>query len=185
MARNQDLIKNLMDGVKDISRPNYFEVELSSPSIPTFAAYTLTRNLIKSIQVPSTSLGSIEIKRMGKKLVLPGSVDHSDVNLSVFNDIDGEIRNYFLDWQRVYIKNINEGKFGELKDIINGYVEIYQLDVDHERMQLTILKNAYPRIVGEIEQNHEIEDTLGSFNVTFAYSYSLFSNRTPDFSDIK
>lgn len=184
MARH--IVDLLKEGVRDIGRQNLFEIELSRPGNAIENTLTITQNLVKSIVIPQTSIGEIVIWRMGRKVVIPGSIEFQDIVSTFHNDIEGKVRTFILNWQKEYYGNLGGGKFNrDIKFFIGGNVSVFQLDGNHTRVAKTIMRNAYPKVLGEMEYGHDNEDTLSSFNVIWSHSFSQYSNKASGFADIE
>lgn len=172
--QHKHIIEILLQNVTDLSRPNLYEVELSrGPDFSdTGTNLSVTQNLIVSVQNPAVNLGNITIPRMGRKIEIPGSVSFENVNMTLYDDIDGITRGFIFDWQKNYFKDLPVGTLNtDMLSFIGGEVKIFQLDGNHNRKIETKLINAWPKTLGEIELNHETEDSLNTFSVTFAYDY--------------
>jgi len=170
-------------GVKDISRPNMFEVEMLAPVTinPSRKIMRLAQSLVKSVTIPQVVIGDIEQRRMGRKILLPGNVDFSPtVATAYYDDISTDVRHLLLSWQEGYYNDIQNNKVSQMKEFLTGSVKIFQLDNKHERISETIMKYAYPKFIGEIELNHDTEDTLNSFNVIWGFSYVKFNTTSTE-----
>lgn len=171
-------VTELLAKIKDIARPNMFEVEFKHTELNGNPYLTIVNEMVRTVEAPSISIGEIIVRRMGRRLILPGTISFSDFIMSLHNDVEGKIRNFFLQWQKGYYGNLNEGTFtSSVAEYIKGEVVIYQLDGNHERKVKTVLKKAYPKLLGTVEYSHDQEDALGSFSVGFSYSYIQISNQ--------
>lgn len=166
----------------DFQRPNLFEVEIDINMENVLfkenedSPYVIAHHLIKDINVPSSSLGTTEIKRMGRRIVLPTEVNFSDdIQIVLLCDIGGKSRVFFQDWQQLYYQHINSPNTSNQGEYITGGgVKIYSLDGLHERTSYTQLYNAFPRLIGEMPFSHDTENTLQIFSVSISFSYAEF-----------
>jgi len=181
-------IELLRNGLKDISRPDEFEVEITRANPVGDRAnntvLNLTHDLIRSIQIPATVLGEITISRMGRQLKLPGNLNSGEVNATFLHDSEGKVKDFFHAWQKDYYGEINGGSFNQAKNFSKSTVTIFQLDGKHEKISKTILNHVWPKTIGEMELNHDSGDQLMQFSIIFAYNYALYSYKPPNFTDI-
>lgn len=186
--QHRHIIDVMLDGVRDIARPNMFEVEFHTgpnhSQVVEASNLEISQHLVRSLNIPQTNMGDIIIRRMGRRIIMPGSIDFTDLIISFHNDIRGITRKFLLDWQKNYLSDISGGEFKSVKDFIGGKVTVYQLDGFHERISKTVCRNAYPKVVGDIDLNHETDDALIAFNGIFTFSFMETSNSGPSFSDL-
>lgn len=177
-----NLLKNMPKG-QDFHRTNMFEVEFTVPKnskVSKNKYKTLAQNLVKSVNIPRTSVQEMEIRRMGRKISIPAGTMFEVVVMNIHDDVDSLARGFFIDWQRNYFGDIQSGIFNaDLRNVIEGEVKLWQLDSKHKRTTQIILKHAYPQTVQEMELNHDSDDSLLNFNVMFLYSYIYISNSSP------
>jgi len=186
MAGPQHIIDVLKDGVRDISRPNFFEIELNRPSGRDTSSLTITQNLIRSVDVPSLAMGDIIIRRIGRKITLPGAIDFAqDLLINIHHDVNGLTRSYIANWQKDYIGKIGVGTHEDVHDFVLGNVHVYQLDGQHKRVAKYTFRNAYPKTLGSLDLSHENEDQTLNYLTGFAFSMYQYSNDfATGFSDI-
>lgn len=171
----------------DFHRPNMFEVDFLPPlGAVDVSNLFLTQNLVKGITLPSTSVQDMEIRRMGRKLSIPVATQFDRVSVTLRDDEGGKVRNFFNQWQRNHYGDIESGVFNpNLKHLISGEVHIYQLNSLHERTNKIVVKHAHPSLLGEMELNHDTEDSTSDFSVTILFAYALYSNQAKTgFADI-
>jgi len=168
-----DLINNLKDKIDDFARPNLFEVfiETGKNNLEQSESDSLsiTHNLIRSINIPQVSISDIIIKRMDRKITLPGSIDYGDINITLALDDTGFTRRFLTEWHKKYIGNARDGVFGDPINYVSGTITIYQLNGKQERTNTTRFDNAFLKTIGEIAYNHEAEDQILIYNVIFGF----------------
>jgi hypothetical protein len=187
-------------GVDDLVRPNFFEVEINRAGNSgarfnavgqglggSNASLNLTQDFIQKIGVPSTSLGEIIIKRMGRKVVMPGEVTHGDnLLMSVHSDDTGHTRDFFQQWINDYSRNVVEGRFNEIHGFLQSTIAVYSLNGNLEKRQKFVFRNVYPKLLGDIEFNHETDDQVLVFTVGFGFSMIQHSKQFGSgFSDLE
>ena len=167
MAYKRHVVDIMREYFKDIQRPNLFEVKMTDPS---GLESILTHNMIRSVQIPSTSFQTTEITRMGQKVEIPGNVDYGDLSMTFYIDVEGTVLKFFEKWKETYYDvYLNSRQNPSI--FISGKIVVYQLNGMHERKIMTTIMNVFPKMIGDIELSHESEDTLSTVNVSFAYSY--------------
>lgn len=174
MATQKHIVDLLLSGITDFHRGNMFEVELQP--LPDLPNQILTSNMIKQVTIPSINQPDIEIKRMGQKVAIPGGVEFDKLAMTLRDDEESKIREYFIKWQERYHRNLPDGDFNpNIHGLIQGKVVIYQLGSKHQRTTRITAFHAWPMTVGDIDLSHDNEDTISEFNVQFAYSYAKHS----------
>ncbi len=167
MAYKRHVVDIMKEYFKDIQRPNLFEVKMTEPS---GVESILVHNMIQSVQIPSATLQTTEIVRMGQKVEIPGNVDYGDLSITFYVDVDGTVLEFFQKWKETYYDiSLNLRKNPSV--FIGGKLEIYQLDGMHDRKIVTTVNNVFPKSIGDIELGHESEDTLSTVSISFAFSY--------------
>ena len=154
-----DVLKN---NVRDIARSNRFEVTLNRKGNgqgKDVDKLNITQNLIRSVEVPATTIDDVIIKRMGRKIVMPGAVDFAqNLLMNIHNDVDGKTRKYIQSWQEDYYGKIGAGLFNEVGPFLQGTVDVYQLDNQNRRTAKFTFSHAYPKTFGGADLNNENDD---------------------------
>lgn len=174
----RDVLKNTY--LSDFQRPNLFEIDFQIGSTGTAQNSTLSlaTEMIQSVNLPMTIIGQIEIKRMGKRMYIPGEVINSqEVQVSCYSDIDGSVRAFFLNWMKNYfIRMDNKEVVPEKKFATGNTMTIYTLDGMHRKQTVTTLFDVWPKMVGEMSFSHESDNSLSTFPVAFLFSHAEFDN---------
>ena len=177
-----DILKN-RGYFSDFQRPNFFEVVMSGfnqsgPAMAKNEKVKLTADMIQGITYPMTLINPIEIKRMGKRLQMPGEATNSqEIQLTLNADVEGEIRRFFSEWQKNFYVKMDSPAFSpEHKFTTSVSVDIYTLDGNHNRRSSTKLFNVWPKMIGEMSFSHTTDNEISTFPVTLAFSYSEYRN---------
>lgn len=186
-----DLLKQ--GSITDFHRTNMFEVVLHPPVTNDSrfragdATVELGSNMVKQIAWPGVGISELPIKRMGLTVQIPAAVSFSGkMAMTIRDDEQSKVRAMFLNWQRHHYGHLNSGRFNvNLRNLIRGTVHIYQLDSKHDRTTQMTLYHAWPNEVGELDLNHESEDSAMDFNVQIAYSYAKETNKQEEFTNIE
>lgn len=99
------------------ARPNLFEVELNFPGFATNNEQTtgatnstrtvseLSRFLIKTANLPASTVGVIEVPFRGRNLKIAGDRTFDTWTITVINDVDFKLRTAFEKWMNVINKH--------------------------------------------------------------------------------
>lgn len=179
-----DLLQS--QGFEDFVRPNFFEVEFHKVVSrgrfgihrrPGNSTLVLTQDFVQKVNIPATNFGEVQIKRMGRKLLMPGELAFGDnLIIGMHSDDKGDTRAFFVDWMESYSRNPVEGKFNDIRKFLGSTVVVYALNGKLERRQKFVFQNVYPKGVIDIEFSHETDDQVMLFTVSFAYSIQQYSN---------
>ena len=142
------------------ARPNLFKVQIYLPGAEDLAF------LCKAASLPASTLGTIELPYMGRKIKIPGDRTFEEWNITVLNDTDFKIRNAFEEWSNTI--NQHNGNIGE--DIYYDG-EVFQLNKFGESVKKYHFVDMWPSNIASIELSHETNDTVEEFNVTLQYQY--------------
>ncbi len=76
--------------VLDGARPNLFDVTMTLPSFSTGVAATTAQStlsfMIKSAQLPGSTLGTVPVFYFGREIKVPGNRTFPDFTLTIIND---------------------------------------------------------------------------------------------------
>lgn len=144
-------------------RPTLFEVTTSKVS------GGLAKFFIKSVQLPASNIGTIEVPYKGRKIKKPGDRTFAEWSITVLASDDLKLRGEFETW-------MNE---------LNSHTEATQLENNAGNWTVAALKadgktvhggeytfvNIFPTEIGAIEMNYESVDAIAEFTVTLQYDY--------------
>lgn len=161
------------------ARPNLFRVVMAFPS---FAIESGTESnkmefLCKSAQLPSATMGIIEVPFRGRQLKIPGDRTFEEWTITVINDNDFAIRNAFERWSdKLNSMRGNIGVNNPSEIMANATVE--QLDQTGEIAKAYDMIGIFPSEVSAIELSYESTDEIEEFTVTLQYQFweSLTTN---------
>lgn len=179
MADKRHVVDKLYDLVdSDILRPNRFLVKFNRPNNEDL---TLTHHSIKSVTLPSVTISSIDIRRMGRGLKLPGGIIFSDTTITVYDDAKSIVRNYFNDWVQEYAGEYDNYTFDiaaklfssniSNNELLGTDMEIIQLNRKFDEISKHTLRYCFPVSIGELELSHDTNDDLSVFTVVISYAY--------------
>lgn len=168
-------LSDFRNNIKDLARPNRFEVEIHSPSY-IGADQTLRRFLtwtVETAQIPSRTQGEIPIKFHGMELKLPGDYAKENLNIGFINSYGWEGRDFFENWMEyIQLTTVDNRKANAMDMITDSRIYINQLGrVQDSVIASYIFHNAFPTNISAIELNQNEMDTIEKFTVSFAYSH--------------
>jgi hypothetical protein len=181
--------------VLDGARPNLFDVTLTLPSFATGTAATTAQTtlnfMIKSAQLPGSTLGVVPVFYFGREIKVPGNRTFPDWTITVINDESFAIRNAFEKWMNA----LNSHSGNERSD--NAYVSsTYAADLKvrqygknsaatrySETGSENFIKTynfigAFPTDISPIDLDWGSNDAIEEFTVTFAYQWWESPNTT-------
>jgi hypothetical protein len=164
------------------ARPNLFECEITFPDALSLnfggnAVEDVTRFLIKSAQLPASTINVIDIPFRGRNLKIAGDRTFDPWTITVINDTDFKIRNAFEKWMNYM--NKHEDNAGELNpENYQRNMKVYQLGKAEitEGVKFTsaesirVLKQyefygTFPTSISAIDLSYDQADTIEEFTV--------------------
>lgn len=154
------------------ARSNQFRVQITFPSILPNAALAgqKLQFLAKSAQLPSSTVGDIQVMYRGRPVHFAGEREFEPWSIEVYNDNDFIVRNAFESWVDTMANS----------DTTHGamYTQIYQVDMQVQQLDRNdrIVKeytfhDAFPLTVGQIQLDWDASNQIEIFPVTFQYNY--------------
>lgn len=164
------------------ARPNLFECEITFPANLNLGfggndPEDKTRFLIKSAQLPASTINVIDIPFRGRNLKIAGDRTFDPWTITVINDTDFKIRNAFEKWMNYM--NKHEDNAGELNpENYQRNMKVYQLGkaaitsgttfTSAEKIQ--VLKayefyGTFPTSISAIDLSYDQADTIEEFTV--------------------
>lgn len=162
------------------ARPNLFECEITFPANLElgFGGNVLedvTRFLIKSAQLPASTINVIDIPFRGRNLKIAGDRTFDPWTITIINDTDFKIRNAFEKWMNYM--NKHEDNSGELNpENYQRNMKVYQLgkaaingDLSSAK-DIKVLKayefyGTFPTSISAIDLSYDQADTIEEFTV--------------------
>jgi len=126
---------------------------------------------IKAAQLPSSTIGVIEVPYKGRKIKRPGDRTFTEWTITVLASDDFPIRSGFLNWMNQindHIAVTNESATNLRPD---WTVTALKPDgTEHGNGAYTFV-SVFPTEVGVVDMNYESVDTIAEFPVTLQYDY--------------
>lgn len=146
---------------------------LAKPTLFSVQGFGTNRQmpfLCKAAQIPATTIGSIEVPYLGRKIKLPGDRIYAEWVVTIMNDETFDLHNYFVDW----VDQINDpvGNIGfPSVEASKKDGSVTQLNNQHNPIVEYEIKGAFPTEVSPIDLSMESNDTVSEFTVNFAFDY--------------
>lgn len=156
-------ITNFKGSFSSLARPTLFRV----------SGFGMPENLdfmCKAANLPTTTLGVIEIPYMGRKIKVAGDRTYEEWSITIFNNKDWVLRDAFENWVKEIndpILNVGSGAHADYKR--DGKVD--QLDMNGDVLASYNFIGAFPLTIGAIELAFDSNDTVEEFEVTLAFDY--------------
>lgn len=175
MAFNVNSFRQNMLG--DGARPNLFEVQLKTnneiiSAVPgaTAAAQQMTF-MCKSAQIPGSTLGVVNVPYFGREVKFAGNRTFADWSVTVINDENFLIRNFFETWMNA----INtHGTNVRLLQTPASYVTsatVLQYAKSGQVLAAYDFFDMFPTDLSAIDLDWGSNDAIEEFTVNFTYSY--------------
>ena len=160
-------VSELKSQMNDLAKPFLFSIDF-----PQQLSDRLAPVLCRSAQIPTKTIGMVEVPYFGIPLKLAGNPTFEDWSTQFIVDDAFKIRNSIEAWSNKAFQMEGNGgqKFGTPDEYL-GDIVIKQLNPQREVIASYKLHMAWPSIVGQIELNHETVNTPEQFDVTFTYSF--------------
>jgi hypothetical protein len=171
------------------ARASLFEVFLTLPAgVAEPTAEAQFRFVCKASQIPSSTVGQIEVPYFGRKVKMAGNRTFENWTVTVLNDEDFLVRNAFELWSSYINSHRNnlrdasviaeQGLLGyRTTAVVRHYAKTGVFaggttsgDAAIPTRQYTFV-NIFPINIGSIELNWETTDAIEEFTVEFAYDY--------------
>ena len=169
MSSNIDTFKaNLAGGG---ARANQFRIIFNRP--PTLAAGLVlerTSFLIRTGQLPGSSVGEVVVPFRGRNLYLAGDREYETWTTTVLNDTDFMIRNAMEDWNN----GMNDYQLGTGLTNVADYTAdliVEQLDRDDTVIKSYILRNCFPQAISAIDLSFDTTTEVETFDITWRYTH--------------
>lgn len=151
------------------ARPSLFQVIISNPVNPV--ADLKVPFLCKTAQIPSSTLGLIEVPYFGRKLKMAGDRRFDPWTVTIINDEDFLIRNAMEQWNNsinLYQQNVTALGSGA-PSLYKSQATVTQFGKAGEILRVYQFNGIYPEIVNSIDLAWAAVDEIEEFQVQFQY----------------
>lgn len=171
MAIVNGSIDNIKDRFKDWARPNLFTIDMRPPQGVPYAEGELIESACFGAVLPNMTIGEIPLARMGVKVPIPGDVQYGEFSLTFGNDVEMKVRSFFYDWVRLKVNNFEKNHNIVPGEALMTDITVKQLDGKFNVIQKIRVYHCWPSNIAEIALNSDTENSIETFQVSFAYSY--------------
>jgi hypothetical protein len=159
------------------ARPTLFNVELTSPFDTDLVQ--IAPFMVQSSQIPSSTLGAIEVPYFGRKIKVAGDRTFDTWSITVMNDEDFRIRHYMERWHNAVNSlsgNLNQtGSSSPSNYKSQALVKQYSKSNDQRPIREYKFYGIFPTDISTIDLDWNATDTIETFSVTFAYDWHEIS----------
>lgn len=151
------------------ARPSLFQVIISNPINPI--ADIKVPFLCKVAQIPSSTLGLIEVPYFGRKLKMAGDRRFDPWTVTIINDEDFAIRDAMEQWNNyinLYQQNVTALPSGAPSEY-KSQATVTQYGKNGEVLRTYQFNGIYPEVVSPIDLAWATVDEIEEFQVTFQY----------------
>ena len=143
-------------------RPNLFRV-----SIQHLVGIPNIEFLCKAAQIPSSTIGNIDVPFRGRQLKVPGDRTFADWTVTVLNDPAFAIRASFEDWSaKITHHAVNVSSLDHSS--VYGQAQVIQMGRGGEALRSYRVEDIYPTEIAAIDLGMDTNDTVEEYSVTFA-----------------
>lgn len=181
MAFNVNSFRSAM--VRDGARPNLFEVSLNTGGLAVPGGGALTQDFrffCKSAQIPGSTLGIVNVPYFGREVKFAGNRTFADWTVTIINDEDFKIRNFFERWM-----NAINSHGANTRELVGpqSYVcdaNVYQYGKSGPTRAIANYQfvGMFPTDLSAIDLDWGSNDTIEEFTVNFTYQYWVNAQTT-------
>ena len=151
------------------ARPSLFQVIISNPVNPV--ADLKVPFLCKTAQIPSSTLGLIEVPYFGRKLKMAGDRRFDPWTVTIINDEDFLVRNAMEEWNNsinLYQQNVTALGSGS-PSLYKSQATVTQFGKASEILRVYQFNGIYPETIQPIDLAWAAVDEIEEFQVQFQY----------------
>jgi len=153
------------------ARASLFQVQIANPA--NGAGDIKVPFMVKAAQIPSSTLGFIEVPYFGRKIKVAGDRTFAEWTVTVINDEDFLIRNAMEQWMNsINSHSGNIREFGSASPLLyKSNAQITQFSKTGVPIREYTFNGMFPTEVSTIEMAWETTDAIEEFTVTFQYDF--------------
>ena len=165
------------------ARASLFEVQMVQP-----AALNLDANaqrkftfMCSSASLPESSMSSIDVPYFGRKIKVAGARTFADWDVTIINDEDFLIREFFERWSgamNAHGRNIRTDGATASPESYKAEAIIRQYGKAGDVIRQVQMCGMFPTTISEIDLNWNSENEIENFTVNFAYDYWTVDSST-------
>ena len=169
----QDII-SFRNRIKEVARPNQFQVELGFPEGLTSTVSELAEFgtfLVKGANLPASTVGTVELPYRGRVLKIAGDRTFEPWTVTVINDEGFKLRNAFEEWSDKISKLAENRSFFENATQYQTSAVVRQLSRSGGDIKSYKFEGIYPVNISAIDLAWDSNDAAEEYTVEFAVQY--------------
>lgn len=147
----------------DFARPNLFKVTI--PFLGKDFEFKC-----KAATMPSGVVEQVPVSYQNKKFKIAGDRTYDDWTISVYNDMDHDTRQQFVEWQNM-VQAMNRDITGESPDTYKKQATVSQVDRQGNVTRTYTLYGIWPTNIAELALDWDNASQIEMFDVTFAIDW--------------
>jgi len=164
-------ISQFKDTFRGGVRPNQFYVRFynlpeSIGGLSTAGADTAV--ICKAAQIPSSTIGNVDVAYRGRQLKVPGDRTFDDWTVTCYADSDWAARSTFEGWMDQIQNHTLPIRGTTFPNEVYGQAEVIQLGRDGNPLAIYHMLDIYPTNVAAIDLDWGTNDSVEEFQITFA-----------------
>ena len=169
MSQNIDTFKaNLRGGG---ARANQFKITFASPPAIAIGLDTARASfLIRTGQLPGSSVGEVVVPFRGRNLYLAGDREYETWTTTVLNDTDFMVRNAMEAWSNGMNNFVDGTGLTNVRDY-TADLTVQQLDRSDLVIKTYFLRNCFPQAIGAIDLSFDTTTEVETFDITWRYTH--------------
>ena len=169
MSQNIDTFKaNLRGGG---ARANQFKITFASPPAIAIGLDTARASfLIRTGQLPGSSVGEVVVPFRGRNLYLAGDREYETWTTTVLNDTDFMVRNAMEAWSNGMNNFVNGTGLTNVADY-TADLTVQQLDRSDLVIKTYFLRNCFPQAISAIDLSFDTTTEVETFDITWRYTH--------------
>ena len=169
MSQNIDTFKaNLRGGG---ARANQFKITFASPpAIAIGLDIPRASFLIRTGQLPGSSVGEVVVPFRGRNLYLAGDREYETWTTTVLNDTDFMVRNAMEAWSNGMNNFVDGTGLTNVADY-TADLRVEQLDRSDAVIKTYFLRNCFPQAISAIDLSFDTTTEVETFDITWRYTH--------------
>ena len=149
------------------ARPNLFRCIVNFPAYAQ-ADNNITSFMIKGASFPASTTGVIDVPWRGMQLPVVGDRVYDPITLTINNEVDHNVREYFLRWKNEMNNHTASNGLSNPSDYYSDII-VEQGDKAGNVTVRNVIRGAFPIVVSNIELDHESTNVIETFTVELRY----------------
>jgi len=159
------------------ARANLFKIEIPTANILDANGGTGVDKLItlnaKTTTIPPSTIEPVEVPFGGRTFRLPGGRTFDDWGVTITNDEDFKVRDFFEQWNNAINGHSHNLSSNSMTNQLSYSVDakVIQFAKNGVPIRQYVMKGAWPHTVGETSLDWAENGSIQEFEVTFAFNW--------------